>query len=266
MNKNFNPISLEGTVVGILFKKTGEEIKEAINNKIEDLSEDIEEYQATIEDVDAFLEQKETELEGLDELYQDRRDEKEGEARPFRRQVDDIHKAWADKEFIFNRETESLVGKIAVKLEKGFDKFEKRFDELDELYQDVNVGITSELSMRSSTSVMPGVFTNAVDSGFMSTADNAVSIQSTSNFQKIGSKTLLPSKQDKALARINTLRSQVNSYRSKVTLIKNRIITLETEVNELDLIQCHLNDKDNYTLDLTRLTSLGFVQDTARGE
>lgn len=249
MNQNLNPISLEGTVVGILFTKTGEEIQEAVASKIADINEEVTEYQEAIKDVDAFLEKKEDQIQDLDNVYQERRDEKEASARPFRRQVEEIHKTWEDKEFDFNKETENLVGVVAVKLEKGFDKFEERFSELDDLLDDINS--TSQVMMMQASMGAPG----ASADGFTIT-DTMDSSRSLTRMKT--AKALLPTKQDKALARINTLRNQVTSYRSKVVSIQGRINVLEDEMNELELVKRHISPTREYTLDLSRLSSLGF--------
>lgn len=245
MKRNFSPISLEGTVVGLLFSKTGKEIKEAVNAKVKDLEEEVKDLEESIEDVDEFLEVKEKELTELNKLYEDRQNEKDAQARPFKRQMDEIRKAWVDKEFELNRETEKLVGDKAVSFEEGFDKFNDRFEEIDELADEVEEGNMSYMcSMASNVGVGTSAPSRMMRATGMSLND---SIDDS-----------LPTKQDKALSCINTLRNKVLMYRSKITTIQNRIRYLETEIEELSLIKKHLKDEREYTLDLDRLSSLGF--------
>ena len=249
MNK-FNPISLEGTVVGLLFTKTGREISEAIDIKINSLDEEVSELRESIEDVDKFLEGKENELKELNDLYSNRRDEKEAQARPFRRQIDKVHKAWGDKEFEFNRETERLVGEKAVTFEKGFKDFYGHFTEIDEIADQV-----TEFTSDSVMFAHPAGATMdcmSLDGGMQK---NSGAVRRVGN---INEKVFLPTEQDKAAAKLSTLRNKVVTYRDKIILIQGRIDTLEREANELRLIRRHLKDEREYTLDLDRLSALGF--------
>lgn len=243
----FNPVSLEGTVVGILFSKTGVEIKEAVAHKLDELDNEATDLKGAIEDVDDFLETKEKELVELNELYEERRNEKNAQARPFARQVEEIQKSWSDKEFEINRETERMVGEKAVTFEAGFDKFKDRFEEIDELADEVS----------DSNSVYMMATTDSVSSPVRGMTTNSMRRIETAN--PCGEVALqLPTKQDKAVSRINTLRNKVQEYRHKVTMVQQRIDRLECEADELRLISRHLKDEREYTLDLKSLEALGF--------
>ena len=251
--KNFTPVSLEGTVVGLLFSKTGKEIQEVIKNKVGGLKEEAGKYTTTISKVDEFLKEKEKEIDELDELYEERKDEKETQARPFRRQIDEVHKLWGDKEFEINRETERLVGERAVEFEKGFDEFEESFDEIDDLALEITEDNKSirKLTIRRSGNVGVGASVNSLsledgNTGFYQTADNI-------NFSAP-----LPTNEDRALARINTLRKKVTSYKRLLTVIKDKVNIIESEAKRLNLISKHLTAKKDYTLDLEGLAALGF--------
>lgn len=189
----------------------------------------------------------------LDELYQSRRDEKEAQARPFRRQIEEVHKTWNDKEFEFNRETERQVGERAVVFEKGFDEFEDKFSDIDELAEEVD-----------GLSYMDGMDSTNVMVAAAPAAGASMNMMRVSNSRKGAvrdiSDDLLPTEQDKALSRINTLKYKVADYRQKVSTIKGRIKTLEKEISELTLIRRHLKEEKEYTLDLERLSALGFEE------
>jgi hypothetical protein len=53
-------------------------------------------------------------------------------------------------------------------------------------------------------------------------------------------------------------RNKIITYRDEIFWIKGRINILETEADELRLVNRHLKDEREYTLDLNRLTALGF--------
>lgn len=254
MNK-FSPISLDGTVVGLLFSKTGSEVREAVTTKIKTLDDEVSELKDSIHDVDEFLESKKDELEELDGLYSERQDSKDAQARPFRRQVDDVCKAWGDKEFEFNRETERLVGEQAVTLEDGFRDFSAKFAELDDIAEEIN-DVASDSVMFSQEAPV-GVMFDVAGAGGMESNSRSMR-RVTSAGASTNAQFLLPTEQDKAAARLNTLRSKVHTYRNKVVLIQGRISVLEKESDELKLISCHLKDEREYTLDLDRLSALGF--------
>lgn len=246
MNK-FSPISLEGTVIGLLFSKTGVEIRKAVAGKIGTLANEVTELKESIRDVDEFLENKEDELEELNVLYAERHDEKDAQSRPFRRQIGEVQKAWGDKEFEFNRETERLVGEKAVVFEEGFKDFSERFAEIDELAEEVEDTNTIMFAQSAGAIVDGMTLTNSGNAGI-----------GTSKVIRSVSDDFLPTEQDKAAARLATLRGKVVTYRNKIALVKGRIDVLEDEVDELRLVSRHLKDEREYTLDIDRLSALGF--------
>ena len=246
----FSPISLEGTVVGLLFSKTGVEIREAVAEKIGTLANEVTELKESIQDVDEFLESKEDELEELNVLYAERHDKKDAQSRPFRRQIDEVQKAWGDKEFEFNRETERLVGEKAVVFEEGFKDFSERFVEIDELADEVeDINANTVMFAQVAGASPDGITLAGGTSG-----TRAMSMRRVTNVND----DFLPTEQDNAAARLATLRGKVITYRNKIALIKGRIDVLKDEVDELRLVSRHLKDEREYTLDLDRLSALGF--------
>lgn len=245
----FDLSSFQGTVVGLLFDKTGHQIRGAIREKIRILDSEVTELRKSIQDVDEFLESKEDELEELNTLYTERHNEKDAQARPFYRQIDEVHKAWCDKEFDFNRETERLIGEKAVEFEEGFKEFSERFVEIDELAEEVEDDVNA-----NPTLLVPSSY-STTDSLSGETKKDILSLRRITN---ISENPLLPTEQDKAATKLTTLRNRVFTYRGKVDLIQSRINTLESESDELRLVSRHLNDEREYTLDLDRLSALGF--------
>lgn len=253
----FNAKSLQGTVVGLLFTKTGREIREAVTAKVSKLDAELERLHSATEDVAVFLEEKQMDLTKLSKFYQERRNEKEAQARPFRRQVEEIHKAWADKEFEFNRETEQLVGERAVLFEQGFEEFEQKFAEIDELAEEVDeLGYDTAAPVMMAAAAPGASFSDSFGGQQVNSTRKAVRSVSANE-----SLVTLPTEQDKAVAKLNTLQNKVYEARSKVATIDAHIRRLEQESDHLKLIRRHLKDDREYTLDLSGLASLGFEND-----
>ena len=68
----------------------------------------------------------------------------------------------------------------------------------------------------------------------------------------------LSKKEDKALARLNTLKGMVTDYMMKVQSIQSEIKGLKEEKRRLTLIQRHIIDERFYKLDLNKLSAFGF--------
>ena len=149
--------SMQGTVIGVLFDKTGAEIKEALGKRIKVIDKKIGEYEESIEGVNDFIKDKRSHLKRLDEYYTERVDKKGVLLKPFEKNVTEINERFAKKiknlsdNFIsdvkavkkacqgevetFDEETHGQVGKIAVDFEANFDDFQDKFKEFDTFYR-----------------------------------------------------------------------------------------------------------------------------------
>jgi len=260
----FQPRLLGDTVVGFLFAKTGEEIKEAVAHRVDEINTEVERLEGATKDVSAFVKEKEKELHALGEFYQERRNEKVAAARPYQRELDEVFKAWADTEFEFNQETDKLVGEKAVVFEKGFEDFQERFKEIAELAEEVE---QSKNVVRASSAVsghLPGVFAGMQD-GNMAIQACASDIPEGQEYPERQQRaratkgtTGLPTQADKAAARLNTLRRWVTDAQKKLTLISQHMKVLKAEAESLTLVSKHLRDEEKYTLDFDSLVALGF--------
>ena len=114
--------SLQGTVIGILFDKSGAEIKEAIDKRVGIAQAKIADYEKLIEGSKDFIEQKEKEAEALDKIYNNRDDEKKSKLRPYQKNITEIQEQMREMLHEFNKETDKEVGAQAVIFEKDFDK------------------------------------------------------------------------------------------------------------------------------------------------
>jgi len=249
------PRSLGNTVVGLLFTKTGKEIRSMASIKVEGINDEVKRLEDSTKDVTAFVKEKEGELISLSDFYMERRENKSAAARPYQRQLEEVYKAWSDTEFEFNQDTNNLIGEKAVTFEKGFERFEERFSQIAELAEQVdNTRMEVSGVMRS----LPGVFTDKMDGNLAITGAaqgmeyperTARAVQGTSG---------LPTREDKAAAKLAGLRSKVDDAQQKLTLIGRHVKNLKAESERLRLVYKHLSDQEIYTLDLESLIALGF--------
>jgi len=248
--------ALEGTVIGILFEKSGLEIKQAIDKRIGAVEGKISEYEKLIEGSKDFIEQKEKDAKVLDKIYSERNDEKKSKLRPFQRNITEIQEQMRDMLHDFNKETEKEVGKQAVVFEKDFDKYEKKFAEIDEiLRKEEEKKMLSKRVTRSIDSACSSS-TNAFSAATSSRVD-------TDDFDGIdGGETFLMSleetEEDKALSKLNTVRGLLSQWRWRIDRVNTQINDLKYEIRRLTLVKNHINEDRQYKLDINKLSAFGF--------
>jgi len=240
--------SLQGTVVGILFEKTGKEIKEAIAKRIVNVENKISEYRELIKGALEFVAQKEKDSEELNKIYTDRNDGKKQKLTPYRKQIKEINIQIENIVHDYDKETNDIVGKKAIIFEKDFDKYEKQFQEIDamlkKLRQEEEENFRRNISRRSSCSNEP----HFNSSSKSSSANNIFTL----------SPSLLETEEDKALARLETIKNLLDEWKYKIEHINVKIIDLKNEIRRLTLIQNHINEDRQYKLDINKLSAFGF--------
>lgn len=243
--------AMNGTIVGILFEKTGSEIKTAIGKRLEAVNAKISEHQTSVSDVDEFLKKKEKDLEEIEKVYTERADEKKAKMKPFERDIEDIRKKVEDISFQFNRETEKKVAEKAVGFQEGFKDIEGKFDDIDKLLEEDEIEERT-LSTRSMTK--SGRYRTITDNVGIGINNPDLTLDPSSaqvyfNFTEA---------EDKALSQVETLKKTVSEYRRRVKIILRFIRNLIEEKRRLELIRRHLKDDFNYKLDLNKLSAFGF--------
>lgn len=255
--------SLEGTIVGILFEKKGLEIKKAIGVRLGLIDKKITEYGSIAEKTETFIEEKRKVLKDLDILYQDRSDEKKAFLLPFKRELEGIVKKAEDKVFGYDKETYKKLGEQAVVFEEGFEKFKKNFDALDDFLKKEKDVIQGD------TSIFRGIqgATGAQGLGMQGSHDGstgACGITGSAGNLGLGLTNpeeileLISDDEDKAVARLYTLRDLLKKNVNKLENLKIGIKKLKDEKRRLTLINMHLDDGRLYKLDLNKLSAFGF--------
>lgn len=249
--------AMNGTIIGILFNKKGSQIKDAIQKRVLSIEEKVTEYKKVIEGIETFLEDKTEKIKELDEFYSFRSDEKDALLRPINRKIEDLRKDIDDKVHVFNKETEKQLAKKALSFEEGFNDIRNRLKSVDDL-----------IKKEEQKTCMPGRTVRGqnigIHTGPMGTP-NAYIYNNSSATTTEGNAGITESnafyiydEEDKALAKLNTLKYTVRDWERKVEIILQRIRELEEEKRRLNLIQNHIEDDYAYKLDLNKLSAFGF--------
>jgi hypothetical protein len=264
------------TVIGILFEKTGADIKKAITARVGAISKKVSQYEGIVQRLQTFIEKKRTVLREMDNFQIAREDEKRANMRPVDRDIDEAVRAVENlmrKKFDlvdeFNDSTRKELGKKALVFDEGFDAFQGEFNQLDDFmskereivhgvvdtvgstkygYGATGVqgctgacGIKGDIGSKGS----PGFFSPSYDS---SKFDRAGGVREKTE----------ETEEDKAVARLGTLRGIIDKYMKKVGEIQDAIRSLHEEKRRLELIGRNLDDERSYKLDINKLSAFGF--------
>jgi len=239
---------LEGTVIGVLFDKKGSEIKQAIEARVSVIDTEVSKYDKITGEVKNFLNEKADEIKKIEQIYTDREDEKQAKAKPHTRKIEEIQKEWNDEVFTFDKETEKKVAGEAVDFEKGFEKFEDAFEDVDKIIEEDTLTLGRSMQ-RSATKGFSTTSTSS--SSGQSFSSNSLVCESADSFY-------ISEVEDKALARLNTLKDVVRGYTNKVKNILGKVNNLKEEKRRLNLIGKNIQADNTYKLDLNKLSAFGF--------
>ena len=266
---------LGDNIIGVLFDKKGSEIKRAIDARLSNINEKIEDYQSMTTKVEVFIDKKRAVLKDLDVFYQARCDEKSALIKPHQKNIDEILKKCkddvddilrhsSDLVFDFDKGTYKKIGEHAIKFEEGFDEFKVNFLELDEFLkkeeevvkdtQDHYNGPCGCTGIQGSTGLQ-GV------RGYEGQSGPSSYSQSQQDIAKVSDKILCKlssTEEDKAISKLRTLRDYLQKYFNKIELLKKCIKQLEDERRILMLIKNSIEDTRVYKLDLNKLSAFGF--------
>ena len=244
--------SLGDTIIGILFEKKGIEIKTAIAVRLDFITKKNLEYYSIVKKIEDFIDQKSSILKTLDLFYQERCDERTASLRPIQRQIQDLEKKCDDEAYKFDRQTHKKLSEKAVKFEEGFDYFKVNFDELDEFLQKEKI----EEKLIDAKKINKGISGYSGISGCSGYSGSRGIVDENGEEHELYEP--ITKEEEKALARIQTLRTLLQKYKEKVAMIKLAIKLLEEEQRKLNLIKRHVDDSRVYKLDLNKLSAFGF--------
>jgi len=263
--------ALEGTIIGILFDKTGGDIQLAIDRRTKTIDKKTADLQEAIKGANSFVEAKNKEIKKLDEMYYTRSDDKKEKLEPLHRQSREIWNKIRNQEHAFDKETEKIIAGKAMTFEEGFDKIEGQLAKVDDLIEkEQKAGRETHPLLRGSK--IPGVYTQTGFQGETGIQGETASIDGsgnttffTSDNGNVGlglsdpnASLYITQQEDKALARLNTLKQKIREYLNKIGKIREWIKELQEEKRRLILIRNNLDPKRSYKLDLNKLSAFGF--------
>jgi hypothetical protein len=246
-----------GSVIGVLFDKTGLEIRTAIGKRLTIIDSRVSECKGIIGSVKDFLKTKEDQIKELETLRTEREDVKKAILRPMEREIEQICNRICAENFSHNMETEKQIAERAAAFDDRFEEYRGTFKEIDKFLNEVHEEETIYL-MGWNGSRGPcgpeGLWGIQGNQGF----------QGSQGYQTTGKQDAerivrqITAVEEKALARLNTLKSVVRTYTARVNQINAMILQLEEEKRRLSLIARNLDEKRSYKLDLNKLSAFGF--------
>jgi hypothetical protein len=253
----FAASSLGNTVIGVLFDKTGLEIKSAITTRLDSIVSKIMDYSSISSKIEKFIDDKKEVLKEYDIFYQARIDEREALLIPYRRSIEEILKKCKDSTYTFDRESYKQMSHKAVTFEKGFDQAEVNFKEVDEF-------------LKSEEDIVKAVMEASKERGSRYSGISASGYSGMSGYSGTGGTTgkkedledavhsYSPTIEDEAFSKMWTMRGLLSKYMDKLEMIKSVINKLKLEQRRLALVMKNIVDDRSYKLDLIKLSAFGF--------
>jgi len=250
--------ALNGTIIGILFEKTGIELKNAIGARIVNIDTKIAIDQKMVEGLADFLRKKEDEIAELDKFCEDRHDLKKESTNPIKREIEKLHQKVFNTSIEFDRDTEKQLGTRAVEFSKGFDSLQDSLKKIDEFFQEEKWSAKALRSRgMSGASGCQGIQGPNGGIGSPHQVMFAASAPNLEDDNEERSDAILDS-ENKALSKLVSLKTFVANYSNKVRFILDKIKELVEEKRRLKLIFDNLINDRTYKLDLNKLSAFGF--------
>lgn len=249
-------LNVGGTVIGILFEKSGYDISKAINNRVELIDKKIEQYLSICNKIELFIKNKNKESEEISVFLQERRDKKKAILLPIQEKIAEIVENANTQLYKFDKESFIMIKKEALAFMKDFDQVKAIFKDLDNLLTlDKNI-IEKSHSYGNSGSqgprgdkgsegyVKPGVFVGQKISTDDMESDHGLKMHTDMEAE--------------AYAKLDTLQNTLSDYTDKLDSLKHGIDKLKEEKRRLKLISDNINEMRDYKLNLNMLSAFGF--------
>ena len=250
--------SLGGSIIGILFEKSGKEIRESIGKRLELIDGKVEEYDSMCNKTESFIEEKKKDLKELNEYHQDQMDMKKAVLLPIQTEIEERVKKANDIIYQYDLNIFNVTKEKAIKFEKGFDGIKKEFDDLDDLLIKDRAVIGSS-GIQGSTGIT-GLSGETGAGGWKEPTRGIgfggnVGIGVNTPGHKMDVRT---NPGDKAYARLETLQNLLRKYTNKLRSLKDGINRLKEEKRRLRLTYHNIEEDRDYKLDLNMLSAFGF--------
>lgn len=172
-----------------------------------------------------------------------------------------------DISFDFGEETRKALGKKAVVFDDGFDEFQGEFIKLDEFLEqekDVVQGVQGPIGYNGVAGAT-GIQGATGLGGCSGELNRAASYYGSYDGYNVPKRSRYKEDEkheetveDKAIARIYTLRSTLEKYMRRVEELRKAVRILKEEKRRLRLISRNVGSDRTYKLDINKLSAFGF--------
>jgi len=243
-----NATSLEGTVIGILFEKSGEEIQSAANARLNSIEGELAKIVSKIVPITRFLKSKDALLAEIEDFETKREDLCTDQTRSIVEQLDKLHLDLKNKKTKIRAETHDKLEIKRVEFDKGWDGFEEEIKDI----------VKEEKEKKWETA-------NTSISGLISTDSCSTSSVGVSN-ATFCSSTFTPVNWDLQITISDDLHERIQNYRKYFNSLKDRIEVLESEKRKLSMILRNITADRKYKLTLAQLSAFGFEDIVVKSE
>jgi len=276
--------SLEGTVIGILFEKSGEEVKNAIKSRVAAIEAEILKNVEMITPIRDFLKGKDDLISEV-EIYEQNRDvekivklkpltKKQEEANELLRKINEEIRVCGKE---FDLETHEGLKEELKKFKTGWEKIDSQLEDLERIHEEEVWKVQTMLSQTADdsgetittshgatgTTGSIGVSGSTEVSGPCGySGKSGYSGNSSSSYSPVHT----PIDWQAARGEIEVeetrvawkLRHKIDEYKSMFQVIKGKIESLEFEKRRLEMIARNISSDRKFKLSLVQLSAFGF--------
>lgn len=247
--------SLEGTVIGILFEKSGVEIKGAISARIKKIDEEIDRKKGLVVPIRDFLKDKDDLVVKIEEIERKREKVRRDTQKPFQDQVDKledqisrIYDEMGAKTDEVDDQTKSILEEKKKEFFKGWKDLGSDFKELVEDASCERWDVpTSPAKSSQEVSSTSSSSTSSRSSSSVRSSYNGEQVYYTSVHSDCNGPTVS-----------GNLKGQIRKYEEHFRRVKAEIELLVTERRRLEIIARNIDSERKFKLNLTQLSAFGF--------
>jgi len=231
--------SLEGTVIGILFEKSGAQVVEAISKRLQAINDDIEKHAGLIGPIQEFLKEKELLISEVQEAERERNNLRSNFLRPIVDKLDKLEIELASEGHGFDEQTRKTLRLLGKKFDSGWDDVEPQLEEIAAHLVERQYELDVTLSQTPTT----GTSSSSSSEGYSVSANSA--------------KHMSTSHSDGTIISWQ-LKRKLSDSKDAFLMIKDRIEELQLERRRLEMISRNISPDRSFKLNLTQLCAFGF--------
>jgi len=234
--------SLGNTVVGILFEKTGAEIKAAAQARLDALNTESDRLASMLEPLRAFILDKESHLSKVRDIEIQRRAERTKALAKPREVIRKAKTELDDAEHKVDSETRLLLAKEEADFKSGWDQFSQNEALLELALHAEELETPDARGVRSSTSSRSAHPTPTATPTLTATGTSAYYSDCSEWSPTVSS----------------VLQGALDEHKDLAKRVADRLRKLDKERRVLLMVAKHINSSRSYKLDMSKLSAFGF--------